>query len=49
MNENTVRTDSLEALAKPCKFGRGSGDDARDSLSYGQRGRCPSQVLQVPL
>ena len=34
----------IEALAKPCKFGRGSVPAARDSLSYGQRGRCPSHA-----
>ena len=29
--------------------GMGSVPDARDSSPYGQRGRCPSRVLQVPL
>ena len=34
-------TDIIEALAKPCKFGRGSVLAAHDSPPYGQRGRCP--------
>ena len=43
-----IHTDPhrLEALAKPCKFGRGSVPAARDSSPYGQRGRCPSRVAK---
>ena len=43
-------SDIAEALAKPRAWeGRGSVLAARDLPPHGQRGRCPSRVLQVSL